>query len=879
MSPNADTWPCLANKVTGAQPQGIWRRSMTKTELNTPNTLEKVMDRGTDGSHGDGKGDMKEYLTIAGMSQLMDDQEESWFTLTLDSEGRVFSVSKTFDRFFHRPSSDLIGKPFRELVEKADWGSVEEALRSLGSGPEENRRARAQLRLAGDAPVPFELSFAQLTDGTATIGVNVLAKLSHPFLPLRGNEISKQLTEDLMSSAQLSVIALDTEGKVLAVSRVTESELGYERADLVGKRLAELLVTDRLSEDELVRLIAMTLEGGRPTANIPLRKRDGTTVEFAWRLMPLGGEGGKTMGVLCVGHDTLMLRPMEGEAEDIQTLEVLAETSTDLVESDDLADTIDRDLDKLIESLGIEYAVFRLMGVESKPRLVCAGVDFKVARKLLESRVVGSGQLYRTVQEGKPFISLDLRSDPRIVIEELDIRSLACLPIKFKKEIFGCAVFASSRLNGITQNKLPILQVFSNQVAISVRKARLKRELHLRNKEREILYETSMAISGTLGYPKILSTILSKAGELVKSDNAYLFTLDKKTRRLKCIAHMCEYPEAVEGLELKLGEGITGLVAQTGKGILVERADKDQRSKLVEGTPDEPSSLISVPLKMGDDVLGVVTLERVPGSPFTSADYSLIEMFSVQAATAVNNAVMFNRINEHASAQQMYTILLTHDVANYNVPIHGYLEMLAKDPKLDDRQRKFVLSALAQSENISSLIADVRKLTLLRSLESSKDFQTMDLVKTVQECVDSLRMNTLYEEIEIRFPAPQQSVLVQGDAFVKDVVYNLLSNACKYGGRAPIDVEVRPHEEKEMTFWRLDVKDRGEGVSPERKAFLFKRFDQFDVESAAEGHGIGLSVVAALSERFGGRVWVEDRESVDQIKGSMFSVIFPQVKV
>jgi signal transduction histidine kinase len=82
-----------------------------------------------------------------------------------------------------------------------------------------------------------------------------------------------------------------------------------------------------------------------------------------------------------------------------------------------------------------------------------------------------------------------------------------------------------------------------------------------------------------------------------------------------------------------------------------------------------------------------------------------------------------------------------------------------------------------------------------------------------------------------------------------------------------------------MTFWRLDVKDRGEGVSPERKAFLFKRFDQFDVESAAEGHGIGLSVVAALSERFGGRVWVEDRESVDQIRGSMFSVIFPQVKV
>ena len=72
------------------------------------------------------------------------------------------------------------------------------------------------------------------------------------------------------------------------------------------------------------------------------------------------------------------------------------------------------------------------------------------------------------------------------------------------------------------------------------------------------------------------------------------------------------------------------------------------------------------------------------------------------------------------------------------------------------------------------------------------------------------------------------------------------------------------------------VKDKGEGVPEKRREFLFKRFDQVDVGAAAEGHGIGLSVVATLVRRFGGRVWVEDRETTEEIKGSVFSVILPQ---
>ncbi len=800
--------------------------------------------------------------------------EDSWFTFTLDREGKVFSVSKAFDRSFPGGSHNLIGRDVQVLVLAEDWPKMSEVLGALAS--EGNSKVTARLVFPGAEPVSFELSLAQLTDGNSIIGVNILAKAIQRPSPVLVPFAAAITDEDAIGVEPASIV-LDSQGRITTIDETTAGEIGIPVQDLKGRKLSELVASDQILEGSIDKVLANALAGTHVTVEVPIRAKDGGAVRYLWRFAPLVGDNGDAIGVAIGGGTQSSLLKMRSEAEGFQNLEAFAEASTDLVQSDDLTDMIDRDLDKLIESLGIEYAVFRILGSESKPRMVCAGIDFKGARKLLESRIVGAGQLYVTVQEGNQFISLDIRSDPRIEVDDQEIRALACIPIRSRREIYGCALFASKRLTGITQAKLPILQVFSNQVGISVRKARLKRELQLRNWEKETLYETMAAITTCLEFPKVLYTILGKASELVKADRASMFSLDKQTRRLRCIAHISEYK--LEDYELKLGEGITGLVAQKGEGMLIERADKDERSKQVDGTPEEPSSLISVPLKMGEDVLGVMTLEKVPGTPFNSADYRLIEMFSAQAAIAINNASLFNQIEEHASAQQMYNILLTHDVANYNVPIHGYLEMLAKDPKLDDRQRKFVIAALAQSENISGLIADVRKLSLIRTVETMRDFKAVDLGKIVQECIDSLRMNTLYEDIEIRYSAPQQAAEVLGDAMIKDVAYNLLSNACKYGGKGPVEVELGPFEENGNMYWRMDIKDRGEGIPEQRKEFLFKRFDQVDVGAAAEGHGIGLSVVATLVRRFSGRVWVEDREAAEEIKGSVFSVILPQVKV
>ncbi len=670
-------------------------------------------------------------------------------SLTLDQNGRLKSISPSYEELTGYPTGEAVGKHFYEMVSEEDAIATTLAIdRSLGNHTGQGTHWARLLR-KNDTPLAVVMNLMSMRDSAEVWSINVTIWRADEYTRLGSEPVSADMVEQMLSSVNLIVIETDLEGRILSFSASAEKRTGYSAEEMTGRKITELMTFGGSSEAESEEKTRAAVAGETVEIGVRLRtKRNGGSLSLIWRMMAVRGPDRSVIGVVGFGHEIESMRQLEENGIDIldRDLEALVETSKDIVESDDLVDAIDKDLGKFIDFLGVDFGVFRLMGDQAKPRMVCAGMDFKKGRKLLEMRLVGEGALYRDVQAGKMFISMDLQADPRIVVEDSDIRAVACLPIKFRNEVFGAACFGSRTAGSNLQGKLPILQVFCNQVAISLRKARLKSELQLRNKELEILYETAMALSSSLDFEKVLDMMLKKAAMLVKADNVHMFRLDRKKNALVCVSSICEYHDNVMGLELKLGEGITGIVAQSGKGMLIERADKDERSMQIPGTPEDPSSLISVPLKMGEEILGVITLERVPGTPFDQSDFRIIEMFSVMAAAAINNAQLYNKINEHAASQQMYTILLTHDVANYNVPIHGYLEMLAKDPKLDERQRRYILSALAQSENISSLISDVRKLALLRTnQDAEKSVETVDLTKVVRECIESLRMNTLYE--------------------------------------------------------------------------------------------------------------------------------------
>lgn len=795
----------------------------------------------------------------------------------LDVDGVVTYVNHWMEEELAKPAGDIIGVSFSDLMSEDDARQIEGALRSCLLGTTDYQPLVGKFIKSTGEIKPLEMVMVPIRVQDATAGVCVFSSEAASPCPSKVELVSSsELVDEAVDMLPFVVLAMDGSGTVVLFNRAAESATGYSKGEILGENAAKFVDGGYPGFERFTEALKLAIDRRITTVVIPIRTKDGNKLSLSFKTRFLYDSAGNITAVLGLAHDPHGWNRLEEEALKLdRNLELLAESSADIVGTLHPAETIDMELGRLIQSLSLDFGIIRLKGPENRPFMFCSGLDFRLGRALLECEIREGVPLYKSAEINTPYAFENLEIIREKVPGLSDISTLLCLPIKSRQEVLGCGIFATSELNRNISPLLPILQLFCIQVATSFGNARLSVELLKRNEMFQSLYQTSQAVSGTLDFMEVIRLILQKAKELVSAENCYLFELDKETGKLRCISEISKYSQFVVGYELNPGEGITGLVAETGQGLLVEHAENDDRSKLVEGTPDEPSSLISVPLKIGEETVGVMTLEKTSGVPFTKAEYQLIEMFSTQAAMAIRNAYIFNKQREYASTLRMYNVLLTHDVANFNVPIHGFLEMLMTDPKLDERARHYVRTALTQSENISNLISDVRNLSRLRSWDDEVEFGAVDIIPLINDTIKVMRASHVYGEVELNFQPSESSAFVLADPFVKDVFHNLISNACKYGG-GWAEVTLQPFVEGEKDYWRVDVKDAGKGIPEERKPVLFKRFDQLDQTTGLEGHGLGLSVVNALCDRYCGSVWVEDRVPGDHGKGSVFSVILPR---
>ncbi len=107
--------------------------------------------------------------------------------------------------------------------------------------------------------------------------------------------------------------------------------------------------------------------------------------------------------------------------------------------------------------------------------------------------------------------------------------------------------------------------------------------------------------------------------------------------------------ETFDALVTKMGEGITGRVAETGQPFYAPNATTCEFSVLLPGTIDIDESILCVPMAFGDRVTGTVTLSKLGIDQFDLSDLRLLEVLASHAAVAIENARLFQ--NERESAE------------------------------------------------------------------------------------------------------------------------------------------------------------------------------------------------------------------------------------
>ncbi|MHC2993989.1 MAG: sensor domain-containing diguanylate cyclase [Candidatus Atribacteria bacterium] len=185
---------------------------------------------------------------------------------------------------------------------------------------------------------------------------------------------------------------------------------------------------------------------------------------------------------------------------------------------------------------------------------------------------------------------------------------------------------------------------------------KLKEELVVLNIERQRLAKELSAlrliiseINSTLELDKVLDLIIQKAIQVVEAERGSLMLFDHETEELYIKSSVRLSKKTVSAVRIKPGEGIAGWVFKEDKPLLIKEGAKDPRFKKFNKTKEELRSIISIPLKIKDQVVGVINVDnKREGNIFNLDDLKLLSVFANETAIAIQNAKLHQEIKHLA---------------------------------------------------------------------------------------------------------------------------------------------------------------------------------------------------------------------------------------
>ena len=164
-----------------------------------------------------------------------------------------------------------------------------------------------------------------------------------------------------------------------------------------------------------------------------------------------------------------------------------------------------------------------------------------------------------------------------------------------------------------------------------------------------LLSRLGQILNSTLEQQEVRKRAIEAATQLMKAERGSLLLLDDKRGKLYFEAAPRDQGKTLKTITLNVGEGIAGWVAQKGRPLIVNQAERDPRFyKAVNGrTRFKTRNLICTPVKVKKKVIGVLeAVNKQDGADFDGEDLSLFTSLSNQIAIALDNARLYQEQEE-----------------------------------------------------------------------------------------------------------------------------------------------------------------------------------------------------------------------------------------
>jgi signal transduction histidine kinase/CheY-like chemotaxis protein len=260
------------------------------------------------------------------------------------------------------------------------------------------------------------------------------------------------------------------------------------------------------------------------------------------------------------------------------------------------------------------------------------------------------------------------------------------------------------------------------------------------------------------------------------------------------------------------------------------------------------SSYMCVPMVARGKVRGTLMLLTTSSQRrYDRDDLALAEDLAVRSAMAVDNARLYQRVEDANRSMDSFLATVSHELRTPLAAMKLWCDLL-RDKKQNPQVADRALDAISASITAQSrLIDDLLDLSRIQSDTLSIQREPISVGRVVRDAAEMVQPTAASKGLDLSVVIEEAGdpIVVIGDAQrLRQVVVNLLSNAIKFTPeRGAVQVLVKREEKRAV----IEVADTGKGIPSEVVPRIFDRFYQFDPDrSGMSGLGLGLTIVRRL---------------------------------
>ena len=392
-----------------------------------------------------------------------------------------------------------------------------------------------------------------------------------------------------------------------------------------------------------------------------------------------------------------------------------------------------------------------------------------------------------------------------------------------------------------------------------------------------------------------LRDVLNVAIEISGADKGNVQLLDHDSGNLKLSAQSGFEERFVEFVEGVINDDTAcGVALRTRQRVIVENVTNSEiyagKYSLEAMNQADVLAVQSLPLLSSTgNILGVISVHFVHAHRPSEQELRLLDLLARQTADYLERKrveeerehllerehELRETAEEANRLKDEFLAIMSHELRNPLNVILGYAELLLRMDEIKDSPNLHRMADAVKRNAVaqSKLIRDLLDLSRLRSGKLELNRETVSPIASIENAIETVRIDADSKGIEIVVSAPDEMFFVQADPVrLEQIIWNLLNNSVKFtprGGR----IEVRLEESDDEIV--LTVSDNGQGIDASFLPHIFEIFRQADSRTnrSQSGMGIGLAVVQQLVELHGGAVTAF---SAGTGQGATFTIRLPR---